>query len=250
MLGLLCDKGIAMKPPVEPHGLDLLFDCGFIYFVAFGTVYSFLLAVYALIMAARSSNAPGGSVKSVLWRAACLALLFTLLLIVTQLVSQVAAPIWQLAAFNCFFVFAAHALALGGRKSGIPGTSVKPLRSRIVRLGLFLFLLLAVGDFFSVLWGATIWYHVYYSTDYCGMDFLPWFPITQGLIDARFGDQTGMLIGVTLWQLQLLWLLFAICTWGITIGLYNWLKWKVSSVPAVPPAIKTEGQSVSQNGVR
>jgi hypothetical protein len=90
----------------------------------------------------------------------------------------------------------------------------------VAKPGLFIFLLLAVGDFFGCMWGEVIYGRFYESTDYCGTDFLPFLPITQGLIDAPFGDQWHGLMGVSLIQLNLIWLLFATATWSLTIYLY------------------------------
>src|SRR5271155_5233524 len=74
-----------------------------------------------------------------------------------------------------------------------PRTFMGYLR-RIGNIGLFLAILLFVGAFFGALWGEVIWGRLYESTDYCGIDFLPFLPITQGLIDAPFGDEWHGLI--------------------------------------------------------
>jgi hypothetical protein len=95
---------------------------------------------------------------------------------------------------------------------------------RVAKLGLFMAILLLVGDFFGFIWGGTIWGRFYESTDYCGTDFLPFLPVTQGIIDAPFGDQWHGLMGVSLFQLNLIWLLFALCTWGATLFLYRLLS--------------------------
>ncbi|HWB61362.1 MAG TPA: hypothetical protein VG733_17905 [Chthoniobacteraceae bacterium] len=96
------------------------------------------------------------------------------------------------------------------------------------RLGIFLLILLVVGDFFSFWWGVLIYGNLYYSADYCGFDFYPYWPFTQELIDAPFGNETGcMLHGFSLWQLECVWALFAAATWVITIRLYRFFCVKI-----------------------
>ena len=80
---------------------------------------------------------------------------------------------------------------------------------------LFLFLTagLANGLWSCLIFGRLI------GPDYV-CDFSPFWPITQGTLDARFGDEIGRLFGISLWQLQALWLLFAVSTWVSTLALY------------------------------
>lgn len=91
---------------------------------------------------------------------------------------------------------------------------------RMCRLGLFLGLLLVIGSVANGLWSCLVWGRLYDSVDYV-FDFSAFWPITQGVIDARFGDERGHLFGVSLFQLQLVWLLFATGTWTATILLYR-----------------------------
>ena len=91
---------------------------------------------------------------------------------------------------------------------------------RVGRLGLFLGLLLAIGSVTNGLWSCLVWGRLYYSTDYV-FDFSVLWPIKQGVIDAPFGDMRGQLFGVSLFQLQLVWLLFAAGTWTASILLYR-----------------------------
>ena len=91
---------------------------------------------------------------------------------------------------------------------------------RVRRWGLFLILLLLFGSLFNGLWSCVIWGRIYYSTDYV-FDFIPIWPITQQVIDMPFGDQRGQLLGVTLVQLQMVWLLFAIGTWTLAVLAYR-----------------------------
>ncbi len=97
---------------------------------------------------------------------------------------------------------------------------------RLRKLALFLVALVVVGAFFDFLWTAFIWDRLYYSTDYCGLDFRPFMPITQSVIDAPWGLGRGYLIGITLFQLNLIWSAFALGTWVTTIAVYRWVRKK------------------------
>jgi hypothetical protein len=94
---------------------------------------------------------------------------------------------------------------------------------RARQLGLFLGLLLVVGSVSNGLWSCLVWGRLYFSTDYV-FDFSPFWPITQRVIDAPFGDMRGQLLGVSLSQLQLVWLLFAVPTWAVAIVLYQFIR--------------------------
>lgn len=83
---------------------------------------------------------------------------------------------------------------------------------------MFLALLLVVGALVNGLWSCLIWGRLYWSTDYV-FDFSPFWPITQSVIDAQFGNLRGALFGVTIRELQAVWLLFALVAWGATVGL-------------------------------
>jgi hypothetical protein len=113
-----------------------------------------------------------------------------------------------------FFVVGSFVLALLPRK--LPNT----LTRRIVRFGLFVGLLLIIGSLFNGLWSCLVFNRLYYETDYF-VGFVPFWPITQSVIDATFGDEHGKLLGVTLTELQMVWLLFALGTWGITVLFYS-----------------------------
>lgn len=97
------------------------------------------------------------------------------------------------------------------------------LKRRIGRFGLFMVLFLFVGAVFNGLWSCLIWDRLYDSTDYV-FDFCPFWPITRAVIDAPWGNEHGQLLGVSLFQLQLFWLAFAIGTWSVTIALYRLLS--------------------------
>ena len=101
----------------------------------------------------------------------------------------------------------------------VPSTQRRGKLRRIGRFSLFNVLLLLVGSFFNGLWSCLVWDRLYDSTDYV-FDFTPFWPITQGVIDAPWGDQRGRLLGVSLFQLGLVWILFAAGTWITTAILY------------------------------
>ena len=96
------------------------------------------------------------------------------------------------------------------------------LKRRIVGFALFNFLLLIVGCVFCMLWSGLIFGNLYYSYDSLA-DFEPFWPITQGLIDYG-GDMRGQLFGVSLLELQLVWLAFTLATWATTYYLYKLLR--------------------------
>ena len=87
------------------------------------------------------------------------------------------------------------------------------------RWGQFNLVFLLVASAIGGLWSCLIFGHFYTSTDYIS-DFSPLIPITQGVIDARFGNRVGQLHGITLGQLQLLWMAFAAITWALALCIY------------------------------
>jgi hypothetical protein len=117
-------------------------------------------------------------------------------------------------------------------------------RRRVGQLGLFLGLLLAVGSVANGFWSCLVWGRLYFSTDYVS-DFSPFWPITQKVIDAPFGDMRGQLFEVSLPQLQVVWLLFAVITWTLTILLYQWIRRRPPANQIAPanrrPALQPDG---------
>jgi hypothetical protein len=89
----------------------------------------------------------------------------------------------------------------------------------IGRWGLFNIVFLVVACPIGGLWSCLIFGHFYTSTDYIS-DFSPLIPITQDVLDARFGYEVGHLYGITLRQLQLMWLAFAATTWVLSLSIY------------------------------
>lgn len=120
------------------------------------------------------------------------------------------------------FVIGCLVLALLARTQ--PGIFLK----WVGRVGLFLGLFLVVGAIFNGLWSCLVFGHLYDSADYV-VDFFPCWPITQGVIDATWVNERGHLFGISLFQLQLVWFVFAAGTWGSTILLYRLIRrrlWK------------------------
>src|SRR5262249_23505222 len=125
--------------------------------------------------------------------------------------------------YYLYFMTALHLAAFG---LGSVIVAILPSKRRGTRLrrmgrfGLYNGLLLLVGSLFNGFWSCLIWDRLYDSTDYV-FDFLPFWPITRGVIDAPWGNERGQLLGVSLFQLQLVWLLFAAGTWAVTTLLYR-----------------------------
>jgi len=122
-------------------------------------------------------------------------------------------------AYIGLFIFS----ALSRKQSGF-------LTRRIGRFTLFNVLLLFVGSVFNGVWSCTIWGRFYYSHDYL-VDFTPFWPTTQSDIDYGCGDVHGELYGISLIELQLIWLLFAVGTWATSIYLYRLIQRRRSALP-------------------
>jgi hypothetical protein len=59
------------------------------------------------------------------------------------------------------------------------------------------------------------------------VDFLPFIPFGQWVLDFKYGSFQGHLLnGAHLWQLQLLWLSLAGVTWASSVAIYRrWAGW-------------------------
>ena len=80
------------------------------------------------------------------------------------------------------------------------------------RFALFIFLLLVNGSITNGLWGCLIYNRFYHSADYI-FDFSPFWPVSG---DTAQIDQYG----TTLFELDILWSLFAGFTWLVTFLLF------------------------------
>jgi hypothetical protein len=105
----------------------------------------------------------------------------------------------------------------------IPPVTLRDCGRRLLKLGLFLLILLLVGDLFGVLWSATICGRLYSSFDYDVADFLPFVPITRSFIEVPFEGYTHQLNGFSLNELEMIWYPFALGTWGTTLMVYRWV---------------------------
>jgi len=95
------------------------------------------------------------------------------------------------------------------------------LRPRIVRFGLFCLILLITSGGFNALWNCAVWGNLYitYGAD-IEDDFTPFIPINQTAINA----ENGKLLSVTIYQLQLVWLIFAGFAWGVAFFCYRFIS--------------------------
>lgn len=93
-------------------------------------------------------------------------------------------------------------------------------RSWFLRWALFSVCLFITAGLTNGLWSCLVFGRLYWSTDYI-FDFSPFLPITQRVLDYRFGGQAGGLLGVSLLQLQALWLVFSVCAWVSGYALYR-----------------------------
>lgn len=91
-----------------------------------------------------------------------------------------------------------------------------------------------VGALCNGVWSCSVWGWLSYSADYV-LDFTPFWPIKQRVIDLPFGDQRGQLFGVTLTQLNIVWLLFVLGTYGVAALLYRGVQ-QIRSFTAAPNA--------------
>jgi hypothetical protein len=118
-------------------------------------------------------------------------------------------------------------------------------RQRFSRWAVFNLSFFVTAGLVNGIWSCSIFGRLYWSTDYVS-DFSPFWPITQGILDARFGDQVGGLLGISLLQLQALWLVFAVCAWVLSYVLYRrYLSWRASRVLA-----KASNQSLERTAGR
>ncbi len=85
-------------------------------------------------------------------------------------------------------------------------------RSWFVHWALFSLCSFIMAGLMSGLWSCLVFGRLYWSTDYV-FDFTPFWPVTQRTLDHSFGGQVGGLLGISLFPLQALWLLFATITW-------------------------------------
>lgn len=120
-----------------------------------------------------------------------------------------------------FFVWMLGFVVLAGVAIWQPDT----LMVRAGRLGRFLALLLVVSALANGFWSCTVWGRFYVSTDYL-WDFSPFWPITQAQLEQPFSTLRGRLLGVSMGQLQLVWLAFAGGAWALTAIVW-WISYRL-----------------------
>ena len=82
--------------------------------------------------------------------------------------------------------------------------------------------LLISSMFVNGLWSCIVWGRLYWSVDYTS-DFSVFMPITRGQIDYSWGaEMSGGLNGITLFQLNLIWAIFAMAAWGLAFWATRW----------------------------
>jgi hypothetical protein len=92
----------------------------------------------------------------------------------------------------------------------------KRYRSIVVRVGLFNVALLAAGTIGNLIWVA-LTFGKYVEMDPV-IDFFPFIPFGQWVLDATWGGQSGYLTpGVLIWQLRVLWTGVAALVWLVAI---------------------------------
>jgi len=94
----------------------------------------------------------------------------------------------------------------------------------IWRVLLFNTLLLLAGVLANGFWMTFIYDHMYVSQD-TTVDFIPFIPFGQWVLNMEWGGKTGILLnGTKLWQLRAIWLLMAFVVWLSTVSLYR--RWR------------------------
>ena len=83
------------------------------------------------------------------------------------------------------------------------------------------------------LWSCFIFGRLYWSADYI-FDFTPFWPVTQRTLDFPHGREVGGLLGISLLQLQALWVPFAVTAWVSAFALYRFYSARHASRIAAP----------------
>ena len=118
--------------------------------------------------------------------------------------------------FAVFLIGCIALLVISNRDTG-------SFKKRIFYFGLFMSLLLLAGSLFNGLWSCMVYNRLYHSADYI-FDFCPVWPVTWKTVDTPWGDSPEQFLGTSLFKLNLVWLLFAASTWGVTIFLYRTIR--------------------------
>jgi len=128
-----------------------------------------------------------------------------------------------------FFMLFSLLLILSNRIKKISGITLS-----IIRVGIFNLFLLGLGALAHIIWTISIYGKYYKSQDYA-VDFYPFFPFGQWVLDRYFSNPsiTGELLGeTTLFEMQLIWLLFALpvwlLSWKFTVFFVKKYKYRMS----------------------
>ena len=82
---------------------------------------------------------------------------------------------------------------------------------------IFQVFLLFTGMLSNGIWSSVVWGRLYWSVDYVS-DFSVFIPLLRNQVKGSWGpDQESALNGITLTQLNLVWLIFALGAWGIAV---------------------------------
>jgi hypothetical protein len=110
------------------------------------------------------------------------------------------------------------------------------LRKRLFRLGAFLLILAPVGGLFNAFWCCLVYGNLYaqeigkdgtvLDVDSPEDDFTPFFPPSHEWLAGL----PGHLVGVTMPQLQLVWLFFAATAWAISFILYRLIRQQIAKL--------------------
>jgi hypothetical protein len=96
---------------------------------------------------------------------------------------------------------------------------------------LFNALLLAFGILGNCLWIKLVYARLYISQDTL-VDFLPFVPFGQWVLDVDYGGKRGLLLnGTSLWHLRSLWAMLASAVWTLTMLTYRRI---LKGWPAMP----------------
>jgi hypothetical protein len=116
----------------------------------------------------------------------------------------------------------------------------------IERIGLFSVLLLLTGTILNAAWMTLVYRRFYYSQDTI-VDWFPFIPFGQWVLNVTWGNKTGGLLGgAELWHLQALWLLFTVLAWSTAIFGYRRIVRLLAAEPWLdgggPPTVLQESR--------
>lgn len=106
----------------------------------------------------------------------------------------------------------------------------------VLGLALFLVLLAIFGGLFAIFWKFDVVERLYHSIDIdTETDFLEFFPPTQEFITRVWYQDQGRLLSASMFQLQLVWLIYATGVWSLTVICYSFIMRRISFRPSTKP---------------